>query len=80
MIKTLPDLTGQKKGSQQDAKRATMSLDELDGRAYTNLKMLAEVRRAYWNEHKNKRRAVQYQLNNGYWIPQVPPSIPSLGV
>jgi hypothetical protein len=63
-IGALPSLAEQKKALQQDAKQATATLDEIDGRAYQNLKMLTKAGRAYWNEHKNRKRAAEYHLNN----------------
>ena len=45
------------------AKAGTASLDEIDGRAYTNLKTLTKVGRAYWREHGDLKRAGEYQLN-----------------
>ena len=62
-IAALPGLAEQKKTHQQDAKAGTSSLDEIDGRAYTNLKTLTKVGRAYWNEHGDRKRAGEYQLN-----------------
>lgn len=62
-IAALPKLAEDKKQKQQDAKQQTASLDEIDGRAYTNLKMLTQVGRAYWNEHGNRKRAAEYQLS-----------------
>ncbi len=62
-IAALPELAEQKKTHQQDAKAGTSSLDEIDGRAYTNLKTLTRVGRAYWNEHGDRKRAGEYQLN-----------------
>ncbi len=62
-IAALPALAEQKKTHQQDAKTGTSSLDEIDGRTYTNLRTLTKVGRAYWNEHGNRQRAGEYQLN-----------------
>jgi hypothetical protein len=62
-IKELPQASKDKKAAQQDSKLETTSIDEIDGRAYTNLKMLVTVGRAYWNELKDKKRAGEYQLN-----------------
>ncbi|APR77860.1 Hypothetical protein A7982_03207 [Minicystis rosea] len=59
----LPSLAEQKKGTQQDAKQETSSVNELDGRAYTNVKTLVQVGRAYWNEHANRKRAAEYNLS-----------------
>jgi len=62
-IAALPTLAEQKKSHQQEAKTGTASLDGLDGRAYTNMKMMTSVGRAYWNEHGDRKRAGEYQLN-----------------
>jgi hypothetical protein len=62
-ITALPALAEQKKTHQQDAKVGTSSLDEMDGRTYTNLKTMTKVGRAYWKEHGNPQRAGEYQLN-----------------
>lgn len=62
-IAALPALAEQKKTDQVAAKAGTASLDEIDGRAYTNLKTLAKVGRAYWREHGDLKRAGEYQLN-----------------
>ena len=62
-IAALPGLAEQKKTDQVVAKAGTGSLDEIDGRAYTNLKTLAKVGRAYWREHGDLKRAGEYQLN-----------------
>lgn len=62
-IAALPSLAEQKKTDQVTAKAGTASLDEIDGRAYTNLKTMAKVGRAYWREHGNPQRAAEYQLN-----------------
>ena len=62
-IAALPELAEQKKTHQQDAKTGTSALDEIDGRTYTNLKTLTRVGRAYWNEHGDRKRAGEYQLN-----------------
>lgn len=62
-IAALPGLAEQKKTDQQEAKTGTSSLDEIDGRTYTNLKTLTKVGRAYWREHGNRQRAGEYQLN-----------------
>ena len=62
-IAALPELAEQKKTDQQDARTGTSSLDELDGRTYTNLKTMTKVGRAYWKEHGNPQRAGEYQLN-----------------
>jgi hypothetical protein len=62
-IAALPSLAEQKKTDQVVAKAGTASLDEIDGRAYTNLKTLAKVGRAYWREHGDPKRAGEYQLN-----------------
>jgi hypothetical protein len=62
-IAALPALAEQKKTDQVVAKAGTASLDEIDGRAYTNLKTLAKVGRAYWREHGDLKRAGEYQLN-----------------
>jgi hypothetical protein len=62
-IAALPALAEQKKTDQVVAKAGTGSLDEIDGRAYTNLKTLAKVGRAYWREHGDLTRAGEYQLN-----------------
>lgn len=62
-LAALPTLTKTKKGDQQDAKAGTTSRHEIEGRAYTNLKMLTDAGRAYWNDQKNPARAAEYQLN-----------------
>jgi hypothetical protein len=62
-IAALPGLAEQKKTDQVVAKAGTASLDEIDGRAYTNLKTMAKVGRAYWREHGDLKRAGEYQLN-----------------
>ena len=62
-IAALPALAEQKKTDQVVARAGTASLDEIDGRAYTNLKTLAKVGRAYWREHGDLKRAGEYQLN-----------------
>ena len=62
-IGALPGLAEQKKTDQVTAKAGTASLDEIDGRAYTNLKTLVKVGRAYWREHGDLKRAEEYQLN-----------------
>jgi hypothetical protein len=62
-IAALPALAEQKKTHQQEAKTGTSSLDEIDGRTYTNLKTMTKVGRAYWREHGNLQRAGEYQLN-----------------
>lgn len=62
-IAALPGLAEQKKSDQVVAKAGTASLDEIDGRAYTNLKTMAKVGRAYWREHGDLKRAAEYQLN-----------------
>jgi hypothetical protein len=62
-IAALPGLAEQKKTAQATAKAGTASLDEIDGRAYTNLKTMVKVGRAYWREHGNLQRAGEYQLN-----------------
>lgn len=62
-IAALPGLAEQKKTDQVVARAGTGSLDEIDGRAYTNLKTLAKVGRAYWREHGDLKRAGEYQLN-----------------
>jgi hypothetical protein len=62
-IAALPALAEQKNTDQQEAKTGTASLDEIDGRTYTNLKTMTKVGRAYWREHGNLQRAGEYQLN-----------------
>lgn len=62
-IQALPALAEKKSTDQRDARTETSTLDELDGRTYTNLKMLTRVGRVYWKEHGNRRRAGEYQLN-----------------
>lgn len=60
----LPALAEAKTGAQQSAMQDTDALDEIDGRAYTNMKRLVAAGRAYFNEVGNGKRAGAYQLSN----------------
>ncbi|MBI5481844.1 MAG: hypothetical protein HY906_23510 [Deltaproteobacteria bacterium] len=62
-LKKLPGLAESKKAHQEEAKARTEDLDEIDGRAYFNMKLLCQVGRAYFNEHGDPGRAGGYQLN-----------------
>lgn len=61
-IATLPALAEAKKGYQEQAKMDTADLDEIDGRAYWNLKRLTQTGRSYWLEQGNASRAQAYTL------------------
>lgn len=61
-IEKLPNMAETKKQLQADAKGMTAELDEIDGRAYYNMKLLAQTGRAWWLENGNPGRAAHYQL------------------
>lgn len=58
----LPSLAEQKKAAQQQARANTDQLDEIDGRAYLNLKSLMMVGRTQWIARGDAKRASEYQL------------------
>lgn len=60
----LPALAEAKTSAQQAAMLDTDALDEIDGRAYTNMKRLVAAGRAFFNEVGNGKRAGEYQLAN----------------
>ncbi|WP_157069707.1 hypothetical protein [Sandaracinus amylolyticus] len=61
-IAALPALAEEKKAAQHEARSNTDALDEIDGRAYLNLRTLAKVGRAQWRLAGDKTRADAYQL------------------
>ena len=62
VLAVLPSLTEAKKGLQQAALEDTAALDEVDGRAYWNLKLLTQCGRARFNELGDDARAAPYHL------------------
>lgn len=52
----------EKKAAQQEALASTDALDEIDGRAYLNLRMLTKVGRAQWQIAGDPTRADAYRL------------------
>jgi len=63
-VAALPTHAETTKERRQDAKTSADDLDEIDGRAYFNLKLLCKTGRAYFLENGNPTRAAAYQLNN----------------
>lgn len=59
----LPALAETKKAAQQDARNNTDALDEIDGRAYLNLRTLTKVGRAHWLLAGDSTRAAAYRLS-----------------
>lgn len=63
-IEGLPNIAETKKLLQSEAKDKTDDLDEIDGRAYFNMKLLTRTGRAWWMENGNPKRAGLYQLTS----------------
>lgn len=61
-LRTLPTLAETKKGLQAEAKSDTAELDEIDGRAYWNLKQLCSAGRTYFRRQGDFARAAEYHL------------------
>ena len=63
-LATLPGLAELKKGLQAGAREDTAELDEVDGRAYENLKALCSAGRNYHVDAGDPKRAREYNLND----------------
>jgi hypothetical protein len=61
-LTSIPSLAETKKALQAEAMGETDALGEIDGRGYTNLKLLCQVGRACFNELGDPGRAALYQL------------------
>ncbi|UJR86785.1 hypothetical protein [Sandaracinus amylolyticus] len=61
-ITALPALAEEKKAAQRQALTDTDALDEIDGRAYLNMKTLTKVGRTQWIAEGDPKRAAVYTL------------------